>query len=87
MYSYYFVAAVADKSIVRSLRPIKKSITVIQMVQFVLMLVQLPTQIILCGVPRGVIVYFGTVISAMFYGFYDFYTNAYTSGQRVKARE
>lgn len=87
MYSYYFVAAVADKSVVHSLRPIKKSITVIQMVQFTLILVQLPTQIVLCGVPRGVIIYFGTVIGAMFYGFYDFYTNAYTSKQPVKNRE
>ncbi|XP_017096688.2 very long chain fatty acid elongase 7 [Drosophila bipectinata] len=87
MYSYYFVAAVADKSIVRTLQPIKKSITVIQMVQFALILVQLPTQIVLCGVPRGVIIYFGTVIIAMFYGFYDFYTNAYKSDHRVKNRE
>ncbi|XP_017066659.1 elongation of very long chain fatty acids protein 4 [Drosophila eugracilis] len=86
MYSYYFVAAVADKSFVQALTPVKKSITVIQMTQFALILAQVPCQLVLCGMPPYVLLYFTTVIIGMFYGFYDFYTSAYKVMQRRKSQ-
>lgn len=85
MYTYYFVAAVADKDTVRALTPVKKSITVMQMTQFAFILVQVVFQLALCGCPRFVISYYAAVIVAMFYGFYDFYTTSYQSSQRHKS--
>ncbi|XP_037713714.1 elongation of very long chain fatty acids protein 7 [Drosophila subpulchrella] len=86
MYSYYFVAAVADKSVMQALTPVKKSITVTQMIQFALILAQVPAQLIFCGMQPVVLFYFSTVIMAMFYGFYDFYTSAYQVAQRGKSQ-
>jgi len=70
----------------QALRPVKKSITVTQMTQFALILVQVPCQLILCGMDRIVLFYFSTVIMAMFYGFYDFYSSAYQVAQRGKSQ-
>ncbi|XP_017045105.1 elongation of very long chain fatty acids protein F [Drosophila ficusphila] len=84
MYSYYFLAAVADKKIVQALWPVKKSITVMQMTQFALILVQVACQIVLCGTPPLQIIYFSAVIVGMFYGFLDFYNSAYQGSQRCK---
>ncbi|XP_016968196.1 elongation of very long chain fatty acids protein 7 [Drosophila biarmipes] len=86
MYSYYFVAAVADKPLIEALTPVKKSITVTQMGQFVLILTQVPAQLVLCGMQPLVLLYFTTVIIGMFYGFYDFYTSAYQVSQRGKSQ-
>ncbi|XP_017012594.2 very long chain fatty acid elongase 1 [Drosophila takahashii] len=86
MYSYYFVAAVADKSVVEALTPVKKSITVIQMTQFALILTQVPCQLVSCGMPPAVLLYFTGVIVGMFYGFYDFYNSAYQVAQRRKSQ-
>lgn len=86
MYSYYFVAAVADKTLVQALTPVKKCITVIQMTQFVLILTQVAFQQVLCGMPPLVLLYFTTVILGMFYGFYDFYNSAYQASQRRKSQ-
>ncbi|XP_016969646.1 elongation of very long chain fatty acids protein AAEL008004 [Drosophila rhopaloa] len=85
MYSYYFVAAVADKSVLVALTPVKKSITVIQMTQFSLILAQVLCQAVLCGLPLIVLVYFTTVIAGMFYGFYNFYNSAYQVAKRRKS--
>ncbi|XP_068146296.1 very long chain fatty acid elongase AAEL008004 [Drosophila tropicalis] len=85
MYSYYLVAAVADKKVIRALTPVKKSITVIQMVQFFFILLQAVIQSIRCGVPKVVFTYFVIVVGLMFYGFYDFYNNSYKKSQRRKS--
>ncbi|XP_032590631.1 elongation of very long chain fatty acids protein 7 [Drosophila grimshawi] len=85
MYSYYLIAAVADKSIVRALMPVKKSITVMQMVQFTIMLIHSMLVLMNCGVDTKVFIYFICVIVLMFYGFYDFYKNTYNSSKRSKS--
>ncbi|XP_001361238.4 elongation of very long chain fatty acids protein 7 [Drosophila pseudoobscura] len=85
MYSYYLVAAVADKSTIRALTPVKKFITVIQMVQFCLILTQAAFQTAFCGVPKVVFGYFTFVITVMLYGFYDFFTRAYSSPKHGKS--
>ncbi|XP_034120455.1 elongation of very long chain fatty acids protein 7 [Drosophila guanche] len=84
MYSYYLVTAVADKKVIRALTPIKKSITVIQMMQFCLILTQVGFQTVICGISKVVLVYFTFVITVMLYGFYDFYTRAYQSPPKGK---
>ncbi|EDW36281.1 GL16761 [Drosophila persimilis] len=85
MYSYYLVAAVADKSTIRALTPVKKFITVIQMVQFCLILTQVAFQTAFCGIPKVVFGYFTFVITVMLYGFYDFFTRAYSSPKHGKS--
>lgn len=85
MYSYYLVAAVADKNIVRRLTPIKKSITILQMVQFVLILTHAIIVMIYCGVPKTTFYYFVIVVAVIFYGFYDFYKDSYNREQRRKS--
>ncbi|ALC40871.1 CG30008, partial [Drosophila busckii] len=77
MYSYYLIAAVADKKIVAALQPVKKSITVIQMVQFLFILAHTASTSLTCGVPNLILMYFSLVITLMLYGFYDFYTKSY----------
>ncbi|EDW02582.1 GH22079, partial [Drosophila grimshawi] len=76
---------VADKSIVRALMPVKKSITVMQMVQFTIMLIHSMLVLMNCGVDTKVFIYFICVIVLMFYGFYDFYKNTYNSSKRSKS--
>lgn len=85
MYTYYLIAAVADKSTVRALMPVKKSITVIQMTQFILIMVHATFVSINCGVDKKVFIYFIFVIMLMLYGFYDFYRSSYKSSQRRKS--
>lgn len=84
MYSYYLVAAVADKNIVRKLTPIKKSITIIQMVQFLMILIHAAMVLTICGCPKVTFIYFIVVIIVMFYGFYDFYMDSYNRQQLKK---
>ncbi|EDW61875.1 very long chain fatty acid elongase AAEL008004 [Drosophila virilis] len=85
MYMYYLTAAVADKSTVRALMPVKKSITVIQMTQFILIMVHATFVSMNCGVDKKVFIYFIFVIMLMLYGFYDFYRSSYQSSQRRKS--
>ncbi|KAL7735927.1 hypothetical protein ACLKA6_002370 [Drosophila palustris] len=85
MYSYYLIAAVADKGIIRALTPVKKSITVMQMGQFALILVHATLTSINCGVDKVCFIYFIFVIILMFYGFYDFYQMSYKSSKRRRS--
>lgn len=85
MYSYYLVAAVADKKIVRTLTPIKKSITIIQMVQFLFILIHASLVMTICGCPKVTFIYFSVVVIVMFYGFYDFYKDSYNREQLRKS--
>lgn len=85
MYSYYLVAAVADKSIIRALTPVKKSITVMQMGQFSLILIHAIFTSMNCGVDKACFVYFIFVIILMFYGFYDFYKMSYKNSKLRKS--
>ncbi|XP_017960217.1 elongation of very long chain fatty acids protein AAEL008004 [Drosophila navojoa] len=85
MYTYYLVAAVADKRTVRALMPVKKSITVLQMAQFILILIHAILVSLNCGVEKAIFMYFIFVIGLMFYGFYDFYRKSYQSSKRRKS--
>ncbi|KAL9921417.1 very long chain fatty acid elongase AAEL008004-like isoform 1-T1 [Glossina fuscipes fuscipes] len=77
MYSYYTMAAVLDPQFMRRFIFLKKSLTIIQMIQFVLILIWLGFQYTACNVPSIHMTYFSVTTVAMLYGFYDFYQKSY----------
>ncbi|XP_011186224.1 elongation of very long chain fatty acids protein 4 [Zeugodacus cucurbitae] len=76
MYAYYLAAAVCDAETIKRLTPIKKSITTIQMIQFVMILTQ-AFILVHCGISKFVVTYYAIVVVVIFYGFYDFYKKSY----------
>uniref|UniRef100_A0A1B0DPP5 Elongation of very long chain fatty acids protein n=1 Tax=Phlebotomus papatasi TaxID=29031 RepID=A0A1B0DPP5_PHLPP len=76
MYSYYFLSIF--NNLQRRLRPIKPYITVIQMVQFTMILVHLAvTAYFDCTLPKAILaMYFPNVI-VIFYMFYMFFKSTY----------
>jgi len=87
MYTYYLAAAVCDQRTIQRLTPIKKSITIIQMIQFVLILSQAVVHFMYCSVPKIVVGYYATVVIVIFYGFYDFYKKAYNSNKAKQDKQ
>uniref|UniRef100_A0A1B0G3G1 Elongation of very long chain fatty acids protein n=1 Tax=Glossina morsitans morsitans TaxID=37546 RepID=A0A1B0G3G1_GLOMM len=87
MYFYYLMAAVLNAQIMRRFVFLKKSITIIQMIQFFILLVQTGVQLIFCHqTVTGTLVFvyaFSVVI--IFYGFWDFYQKAYKETPRKAA--
>ncbi|XP_017475876.1 PREDICTED: elongation of very long chain fatty acids protein 4 [Rhagoletis zephyria] len=77
MYAYYLAAAVCDAETLKRLTPVKKSITTIQMIQFVLILLQAAVMSSSCVIAPMVVGYYAFVVIVIFYGFYDFYRKAY----------
>uniref|UniRef100_A0A1B0G3F8 Elongation of very long chain fatty acids protein n=1 Tax=Glossina morsitans morsitans TaxID=37546 RepID=A0A1B0G3F8_GLOMM len=78
MYTYYTMAAVLDPQFMRRFIFFKKSLTIMQMIQFVLILIWLGFQGIVCNVPKIHIYYFSFITVAFLYWFYDFYQKSYT---------
>lgn len=78
MYIYYQAAALLPPSTMKKFQFFKKSITVIQMIQFALMLTQAFIHIFIskCNYHKAVIIPLG-VIGVFFYMFYDFYNVNY----------
>ncbi|GAB0090387.1 Elongation of very long chain fatty acids protein [Sergentomyia squamirostris] len=76
MYSYYFLSIF--QRLQHRLRPIKPYITVIQMVQFSMILVQICITVIYdCTLPKAILaMYFPNVI-VIFYMFYKFFKRTY----------
>lgn len=80
MYCYYLMAATLPDEITAKLTPIKKAITTIQLIQFVLMLLQIIVGLIRgCKVPPVVLSSYAGIIVAFFYMFYDFYKKNYST--------
>ncbi|XP_055915899.1 elongation of very long chain fatty acids protein 7-like [Eupeodes corollae] len=78
MYVYYLMAAVLPPKIVAKLTPLKKAITTIQMIQFVMILVQVIVVLCLgCYIPPMILAMHVFIICAFFYMFYDFYQKSY----------
>ncbi|KAL9912693.1 very long chain fatty acid elongase 7-like isoform 1-T1 [Glossina fuscipes fuscipes] len=77
MYTYYTMAAVLDPKFMRRFVFFKKSLTIMQMVQFSLILIWLGFQGTVCNMPRTQTYYFSFITVAIFYGFYDFYQKSY----------
>lgn len=82
MYSYYLAANIFGPDVMKHLTYIKKSITIIQMVQFVCLLTQAIYTLGNCEVPLVLRAYYCIVVSVIFYGFYDFYKKAYVQKSR-----
>ncbi|XP_011207174.2 elongation of very long chain fatty acids protein F [Bactrocera dorsalis] len=84
MYAYYLAAAVCDAETIKRLTPIKKSITTIQMIQFVLILIQAGFLMVRCEISKWVTTYYSVVVMVIFYGFYDFYNKAYKAANNSR---
>ncbi|XP_005182215.1 elongation of very long chain fatty acids protein 4 [Musca domestica] len=78
MYTYYLLANVCSAEFMRHLLWLKKSITIIQMIQFVFILFQAVMMWSRCMIPAILRWYYCMVVSVIFYGFYDFYKKAYS---------
>ncbi|RVE49170.1 hypothetical protein evm_006177 [Chilo suppressalis] len=84
MYSYYLLSAEGSEGTKACLRKHKKWLTVMQMVQFTVMLIY-SSQVFLpsCPAPHGVsIMYFPNVIF-VYYMFYDFFNKNYLKDENV----
>ncbi|XP_061392609.1 elongation of very long chain fatty acids protein 4 [Musca vetustissima] len=79
MYTYYLLANICSTEFMRHLLYVKKSITIIQMIQFIFILIQSLVMWSNCGVPLILRWYYCVVVIVIFYGFYDFYKKAYKS--------
>ncbi|XP_037825274.1 elongation of very long chain fatty acids protein 1 [Lucilia sericata] len=79
MYTYYFFANICSADVMKKFILIKKSITIIQMIQFCFILAQAAIMWTNCQIPFILRVYHCVVVGIIFYGFYDFYKKAYTN--------
>lgn len=86
MYTYYLLAALLPSETVARLTPFKKSITIMQMVQFAIVLLQIVVgkAVYGCKVPQTMLVIYTITILVIFYGFYDFYKKSYNMKQKNK---
>ncbi|XP_059613962.1 elongation of very long chain fatty acids protein 4-like [Phlebotomus argentipes] len=76
MYSYYFLSIF--RSLQHRLRPIKPYITVIQMVQFTMILVHIGvTAYFHCTLPTAILAMYFPNVVVIFYMFYNFYQHSY----------
>lgn len=79
MYSYYFLALFGPR-MQRALRPVKRLLTVVQMIQFVLMLSQCCIAIInRCPIPNAILLLFCPNIALNLYLFAKFYRKTYST--------
>ncbi|XP_073844206.1 very long chain fatty acid elongase 4 [Musca autumnalis] len=84
MYSYYLLANICSPEFMRKLLFVKKSITIIQMIQFVFILLQSAVMWSNCKIPLILRVYYCMVVIVIFYGFYDFYKKTYRTTTKSK---
>lgn len=78
MYGYYLVTAIFGNAIAHKLRIIKKSITSMQLVQFVVVILQLSMyKVIGCSFSIYLYGYYTATLAIFLYLFYDFYRTAY----------
>lgn len=81
MYTYYLFSNICSAEVMKKFILVKKSITIIQMVQFCMILAQVATTWKNCKIPLILRCYYLFVVSVIFYGFYDFYKKAYLTKQ------
>lgn len=87
MYSYYFFANVCSAETMKKFTLIKKCITITQMVQFVLVLIQAVYIKIYCQIHSALLLYYVCVVIIIFYGFYDFYKKSYSNNLNSKIKK
>lgn len=82
MYFYYFLALFGPR-MQQLLRPVKKLLTLVQMIQFVLMLTQCTVAIVhSCPIPNAILMLFCPNIVLNLYLFAKFYRKTYLSHKR-----
>lgn len=78
MYGYYLIAAIFGNSVGNKLIIIKKSITSMQLIQFVIVILQLSMyKFIGCSFSIYLYGYYIATLAIFLYLFYDFYKKAY----------
>lgn len=84
MYSYYFLALFGPK-MQKALQPVKKLLTLVQMIQFVLMLIQCTIAIIhQCPIPNSILLLFCPNIALNLYLFAKFYVKTYNAKRKTR---
>ncbi|XP_065370199.1 very long chain fatty acid elongase 4 [Calliphora vicina] len=86
MYTYYFFANICSAEVMKKFISIKKSITIIQMIQFCFILAHAAIMWSNCQIPALLKAYHCLIVLVIFYGFYDFYKKAYTNSQASKLK-
>lgn len=82
MYSYYFLALFGPR-MQRALQPVKKLLTLVQMIQFVLMLTQCSVAIVNhCPIPNTILLLFCPNIVLNLFLFANFYRKTYLAKQK-----
>lgn len=82
MYSYYFLALFGPQ-MQRALQPVKKILTLVQMIQFVLMLTQCTLTVVnRCPIPPAILFIFCPNIVLNLYLFAKFYRKSYLAKQK-----
>lgn len=78
MYGYYLITAIFGNSIATNMGFIKKSITSMQLIQFVIVILQLSMyKMIGCSFSNYLYAFYITTLSIFVFLFYDFYRKAY----------
>lgn len=79
MYSYYLSSAILPTNIIKSLEFLKRSLTILQMVQFTIIIIQgtIHIFIVRCGYSNFLVAGFYFIIIMIYYLFYDFYQQQY----------
>lgn len=84
MYSYYLAAAVLSKELVARISFVKQYITMIQMIQFAIILFYLAVHRLWYKCQYNDVFYsiFTVTVAIIFYTFYDFYRKSYVKDRR-----
>ena len=85
MYSYYFLALFGPR-MQKALQPVKRLLTLVQMIQFVLMLTQCSVAIVNhCPIPNAILMLFCPNIALNLYLFAKFYRTTYLKKRKAHA--
>lgn len=86
MYSYYLIALLGE-NVQKKLLRFKQSITILQMVQFCILIGQVAIYVARgCNIPPKLSVIYLFVVSTIFYLFYDFYKKSYVQKNITKSK-
>lgn len=86
MYFYYFLA-LFGRNMQRALNPVKKFLTAVQMIQFVLMLTQcILSMVYSCAIPGAVLLMYVPNVALNLYLFGQFYRRSYLAQKRIAAK-
>lgn len=87
MYSYYFLALFGPK-MQRALQPVKRVLTMVQMIQFIIMLSQCLMSVIhSCAIPNAILIMYCPNVALNLYLFAKFYRKSYLAKRKSQAEK